>query len=209
MAEEDKTIALNIEARLKNAQSIRELRQAIREAQGAMLSFGKEGEEQSRRIAQAVANARDRLEEVNQTVNAFDPDNRFAGLQQAAQGIATGVQLATSAMALFGSESEDVQKIMMRVQAAMAFSQAISQIGQMKDAFAAFNAAVKANPILGVVAAIIALTTAAVALYEAFKQDSEAMKAANAEMERTKKLSEQLVPEYKRQEELAQAQGKS
>ena len=209
MAEEDKTIALNIEARLKNAQSVRELRQAIREAQGAMLSFGKEGEEQSRRIAQAVANARDRLEEVNQTVNAFDPDNRFAGLQQAAQGIATGVQLATSAMALFGSESEDVQKIMMRVQAAMAFSQAISQIGQMKDAFAAFNAAVKANPILGVVAAIIALTTAAAALYEAFHEDSDAMKAANAEMERTKELSAQLVPEYKRQEELAQAQGKS
>ena len=207
---DEKNIALNLVIKGEQGfQSVKELRQYLKELNAAMLQMGDTSSQEFAQLARAAANARDQIDGINENIRAFDPDNRFAGLAQGAQGIANGIQLATSAMALFGAESEDVQKIMMRVQAAMAFSQAIAQIGQMKGAFEAFNTAVRANPILGVVAAIIALTTAAVGLYEAFKKDSEALQSANKELERAKKINEELAPEYERQAKLAEAQGKS
>jgi hypothetical protein len=207
---DEKNIALNLVIKGEQGfQSVKELRQYLKELNAAMLQMGDTSSQEFAQLARAAANARDQIDGINENIRAFDPDNRFAGLAQGAQGIANGIQLATSAMALFGAESEDVQKIMMRVQAAMAFSQAISQIGQMKGAFEAFNTAVRANPILGVVAAIIALATAAIGLYEAFKKDSEALQSVNKELERAKKLNEELAPEYERQAKLAEAQGKS
>jgi hypothetical protein len=207
---DEKNIALNLVIKGEQGfQSVKELRQYLKDLNAAMLQMGDTSSQEFAQLARAAANARDQIDGINENIRAFDPDNKFAGLAQGAQGIANGIQLATSAMALFGAESEDVQKVMMRVQAAMAFSQAISQIGQMKGAFEAFNTAVRANPILGVVAAIIALTAAAVGLYEAFKKDSEEIQKANKELERAKKINEELAPEYERQAKLAQAQGKS
>lgn len=207
---DEKNVALNLVVRgEKGFQSVKELKQYLKDLNTAMLQMGDTSSREFAQLARAAAEARDQIDGINDNIRAFDPDNKFAGLAQGAQGIANGIQLATSAMALFGSESEDVQKIMMRVQAAMAFSQAIAQIGEMKGAFEAFNTAVRANPILGVVAAIIALTTAAVALYQAFKNNSEEIKNANKELEKQQKINEKLIPEYERQAKLAEAQGES
>lgn len=52
------------------------------------------------------------------------------GLVRATQGIAAGFELAAGATALFGSESEELEKALLQVQGAMAFSQGIADLNE-------------------------------------------------------------------------------
>jgi len=98
-----------------------------------------------------------------------------------AQGVSGAFSAAQGAMALFGSESENLEKTMMRLQAAMALTQGLQAAEGLIDAWsifshviqvkavAAFNAlklAIASNPI-GAVATIVAAAAAAWVGYSA------------------------------------------
>ena len=55
-------------------------------------------------------------------------------LFRAAQGVTAGFELAAGATALFGSESEELEKVLLRVQGAMAFSQGIKDLKEFGPA---------------------------------------------------------------------------
>ena len=112
------TVELEVKSNLKGFKG--EIRQATIEAQEAVRTFGEfspEAIEAEKRLAQL----RDRMEDFNDRVSAVNPD-KFAQVQTIVQGVARGFQAAQGAMALFGSESEDLQKTMVKLQGAMALA---------------------------------------------------------------------------------------
>jgi hypothetical protein len=64
------------------------------------------------------------MDDLNEKIQALHPD-KFNRINTIAKGVANGLQAAQGAMALFGAESEDVQKALLKVQGAMALAQGL------------------------------------------------------------------------------------
>lgn len=129
------TVAINLEAKTSGTESVKSLKQQIREATQEAIALAQRFGEFSPEAAaatQRVAELRDQMEDFNQRVAAANPD-RFAAIGTQVQVMAGGIQAAQGAMALFGSESENVEKAMLKVQGAMAFAQGIDQLMQMQN----------------------------------------------------------------------------
>ena len=130
MAEENKII---LDADVKPLK--KQLREATLELQEARQKFGELSDE-AVLAAQKVANIRDEIQGANEAAQLFDPGARFQALTNAASTAAGGIAAAQGALALFGGESEDVEKALLKVQSAMALSQGLSQlkdIGKVGD----------------------------------------------------------------------------
>lgn len=130
MAEENKII---LDADVKPLK--KQLREATQELQVARQRFG-EFSDEAVQAAQKVATIRDSIEDANEAAQLFDPGKRFQALTTAASTAAGGIAAVQGAMALFGSESQDVEKALLKVQSAMALSQGLSQlkdIGKVGD----------------------------------------------------------------------------
>ena len=121
------TVAINLEAKTKGTESVKSLKAQIREAtQEAAAMSQKFGEfsPQAREAAQRVADLKDQMDDLNEKIQALHPD-KFNRINTIAKGVANGFQAAHGEMALFGSESEEVQKTLLKVQGAMAFAQGL------------------------------------------------------------------------------------
>lgn len=130
MAEENKII---LDADVKPLK--KQLREATLELQAARQKFGDLSDE-AVLAAQRVATIRDEIQGANEAAQLFDPGARFQALTNAASTAAGGIAAAQGALALFGGESEDVEKALLKVQSAMALSQGLSQlkdIGKVGD----------------------------------------------------------------------------
>lgn len=129
------------------AQSVKSLRQEIKETQAeaiqAARSFG-EFSPEATKAAKRVAQLKDEMGDFQQRVAALNPD-RFEAIATVAQGITGGITAATGAMALFGGESEEVNKILARVQGAIAFSQGVQQILNLRNAFGAVATTIRTS----------------------------------------------------------------
>lgn len=133
------TVELEVKSNLKGFKG--EIRQATIEAQEAVRTFGEfspEAIEAEKRLAQL----RDRMEDFNDRVSAVNPD-KFAQVQTIVQGVARGFQAAQGAMALFGNESEDLQKTMVKLQGAMALADGLEGLGKVNQQFTAIAKNIK------------------------------------------------------------------
>lgn len=201
---------LKLEVIIENAQaaaSLGEVKKQLRALKDAMLTVGEDSDE-FKKLATAAAQLKDKVGEANEKIDAMNPD-KFKGLSQMASGAATGIQLVTSSMALLGVESEDAQKMMMKVQAAMAFSQAINDIDKVKKGFMALNDVIKANPIIAITTALIALSVAVYKVWSAQQDANSELAIATREYEKQQKATAELSREYEREISLLTAQGAS
>lgn len=123
-----------------------QLKEATNEAQMLAQKFGNASKE-AIAAAKRAAQIKDEIAGVNEAINALHPEDKFNAVTQAVNGIAGGFAAAEGAMALFGAESEDVQKQMLKVQAALALSQGLNQITELKGGFEALSIQVKATTI--------------------------------------------------------------
>lgn len=137
-----------------------QLREANLELQKQVDLYG-ETSVQAVKAAKGVAEIKDQMEAAKDLSEAFNPDQKFKALGAATQIAATGMQGVTAGMALFGDQSEDTQKMLLKVQAAMAFSDAISNLSNLGDQFNVFQAVVSST-YQKIVAARQAETAAAV-----------------------------------------------
>ena len=122
MAEENKII---LDADVKPLK--KQLREATQELQLARQKYG-EFSTEAVNAAKKVATIRDSIEDANEASQLFDPGKRFQALTTAASTAAGGIAAVQGAMALFGGESEEVEKALLKVQGAMALSQGLSQL---------------------------------------------------------------------------------
>ena len=174
MASREEVIKLTIES-AEAAKSVKEVRESLKAIRNQMLGVAEDSQE-FHQLAAAAAELKDRVNDANEAMAAMHPDGFQAvvGFAQKASGAVAGLQ---GAMALFGGESEEVQKTMMKLQAAMALTQGLESLKDMTKAWRALNAVIAANPVLAIVAAVLALAAAAAAVYDWFvEQNSEAAK---------------------------------
>jgi hypothetical protein len=122
MAEQNKII---LDADVKPLR--KQLREATQELQIARQRYG-EFSDEAVRAAQNVAGIKAEIDAANESAQLFDPGSRFKALTTAASTAAGGIAAVQGAMALFGGESEEVEKALLKVQGAMALSQGLSQL---------------------------------------------------------------------------------
>jgi hypothetical protein len=119
----------------KSVKSIKtELREAQNEAINLARKFGDTSTE-ALAAAQKVANLKDEVGDFKQRVAALDPDKKFNAFSQSLQGVAGGFAGLQGAIGLFGTESKDLEKQLLKVQSALALSEGINSILASKDAF--------------------------------------------------------------------------
>lgn len=111
-----------------------QLREANKEAQETAIIFGATSKA-AIDAAKKVALMKEEIADVKDTIDALHPEAKLNAVTGAVQGIAGGFAAAEGAMALFGTQSEEVQKQLMKVQGALALSQGINSVLSMGDAF--------------------------------------------------------------------------
>lgn len=90
---------------------------------------GQDNTEQYQALAQKAGELKDAIADANQEVKNFGSDtSTIDGVISLAGGIAGGFAVAQGAVALFGDESEELQKTLLRVNAVMAILQGLQQI---------------------------------------------------------------------------------
>lgn len=122
MAEEKEV--LDIEVRLENAQSVRELKQLLKEAKDNAIKFG-QGTPEFEKFTKVAGKAKDEISDLNKRVELLDPGGKAKAFVAAGQVIAGGFAAAQGAAALFGAENENITKALLKVQAATAVLQGI------------------------------------------------------------------------------------
>jgi len=140
MAQET-TVAVKINASTGGTESVKSLKAQIREATNeATLLAQKFGEfsPEATKAAQRVAELKDQMGDFQERVAALNPD-KFQAIATLTQGFARGFQAAQGAMALFGAESEDIQKTLVKVQGAMAFAEGVQGVIALTNQFKALG----------------------------------------------------------------------
>lgn len=123
-----------------------QLRNANIELQNTINKYGETSKE-AIASAKAVANLKDQMEFAQQLSKSFNPDQKFKALTSASQLAGTGLQGVTSGMALFGDQSKETQQQLLKVQAAMAFSDAISNLSNLNDQWKVLKTAISQSSV--------------------------------------------------------------
>ncbi len=134
-----------IEVNKKEEQAYKSMKTQIREATQDLLKMSQTYGDTSKEAVNAakkVAELKDQMGFANDLVDGFNPDRKFQSMATAVNAAAVAASGITSGMALFGAESEDTEKALLKVQAAMAFSDSIGRITEMGDDFAKLKAQV-------------------------------------------------------------------
>lgn len=137
---ETKTINLDVQSNLGSLKS--QLREAQAEVAALSDKFGTTSREAAE-AAKRAAELKDRIEDAKNLTDAFNPDAKFNALSRSIGGALNGFQAFEGAMGLVGSESEALQKTLLKVQSAMALSQGVQGVMEAKDSFIQLGAVVK------------------------------------------------------------------
>lgn len=123
-----------LDVKVKNQGLKQQLREAVKEAQALQERFGATSTE-AINAAKKVANIKEQISDMNDVFKAFNPEQKFNALIGVTQGIAGGFQAVTGAMGLFGAETKDVEKALLKVQSATAFAEGLNNIRGLGDSF--------------------------------------------------------------------------
>ena len=140
-------VALEVTANMDNAtKSVGSLKQQLKLAQKEVEAlsdkFGATSKE-AIEAAKAAAKLKDSIGDAKALTDAYNPDAKFQAFGAAVQGVAGGFAALQGAQGLFGSQSEELEKTLLKVQSAMALSQGLNSIMAAKDAFMNLGAMVK------------------------------------------------------------------
>ena len=181
-------------------QSTKSLKQQLREATAEVAQMAEKYGEASKETVQAAKRAaelKDRIEDANDAIMAFKGEGAFLATGKALQSVASGFAAAQGAMGLFGSESENVEKAILKVQSAMALAQGLEGLEDAGRAFTqlktvavnAFNSIKAAIGSTGIGALVIALG----AVYYYWDDIKEAVSGVSEEQQRlNEKTAENL-----------------
>jgi hypothetical protein len=186
--------------------SVKSLKAQLREAQAEVAAMSDKFGETSTQAANAARRAaelKDKIGDAKLLTDAFNPDAKFKAFGNALRGVVGGFSALQGAQALFGSESEEVAKVLAKVQGAMVLSQGIDSVLESKDAFKALGTMIKTNVVsafatlkgaiistgIGVlIVAVGVLVEQLMAMSDAADEAAESQKKLN---EQTKKFAEE------------------
>jgi hypothetical protein len=125
-----------------------------------------QGSEAFIKAASKAGELKDKIADVKDTVNAFNPEAKFQALAGVVGIAANGFAAMQGTMALMGAESEDLNKVMAKTQGAIALATGLNGLLGMGDAFKLLGAQViKIIPSLNAMgAAMLGAITGGVAI---------------------------------------------
>jgi hypothetical protein len=93
---------------------------------------GQEGTKAFKQMEAEAGKLKDQIGDTSQRIKTLASDTvRIDTVVSAVQGITAGFQIAQGAAALFGSENEDLQKSLLKVQGAMALATGVQQVANL------------------------------------------------------------------------------
>jgi hypothetical protein len=129
MNDQLKELGVNMDESSEKSQSflakIRELTDGLKNAKAA----GMEGSDEYERMREELVSLQKQSNDTNKELKVLGSDTKsIDGLISLASGVAGGFAIAQGTMALFGSENEEVQKALLKVNAAMAILQGLQTV---------------------------------------------------------------------------------
>jgi hypothetical protein len=213
-------ITINADPAIDATKSLRsQLREAQAEVAALSDKFGATSKE-AVEAAKRAAELKDRIGDAKALTDAFNPDAKFKALTTSLSGVASGFAAVQGAMGLFGSESEAVEKTLLKVQSAMALSQGLQALGESMDSFKqlkavavnAMNAIKTAIGSTGIGLLVIALGTIYTYwddIKEAVSGVSEEQRKLNALTHQNFETSKEELKTLNNQDNILKLQGKS
>ena len=217
-----------------SVKSLSDLKKEFKDIQNQLIGLTPGTEEYVNALKKLGA-VKDEIGDLKDQIQGFSgADKKIAAVTNVVGGLASGFQAAQGAAAIFGSESENLEKTLLRIQAVMAFTQGIQGIAQLGDSLSVlgnvikstelgakaaavaqriWNAVMAANPIGLIIAGLTALVGVIALVVNAMGDETEAMeesiKQREKELELMNEAAEKLKNENKFRLDLAAAQGKS
>jgi len=226
MADKDLTIKIGVDGS-DAEKSIGDINREIKEAR-QQLAMAQKGTKEWQDAFKRLAAAKDELKDLKQSVAAAG--SSIDTLQTSVSGVANGFQALSGIIALTGSESEELNKTMVRLQAVSNITQAISNFKDLNNVFVAIKTTLLTNPLFIIASIITAigvavyelkdkfkfLTDAVNAVGDAFKTVGEFLGLYSRKIAALNKLNDELTAKYneqtatlERQKKLAEAYGNS
>jgi hypothetical protein len=195
-----------------------------REAEALALQFGI-NDQRTKDAIKRAGEYKGQLEQLDQAVDANRSNTQK--LFGAIQGVAAGFEVAAGAMALFGGESKELDKVLVKVQGAMVFAQGLRDLKEFAPAIKAINSgflnmiktlkgvklALAATGI-GALVAVVGLFGEQIgqlfdSLKEKFKGFTDSIGLTNFAAEEAIKTQEKLVDSLNRELAVMEARGDS
>lgn len=207
--------AVNIPINVDGTSSVKEAGQSFTDLGNAVRQAKQEAEELAIQYGINDDRTKDAIRRAGQYKNELDDLNKAiigtkTGIDQVfrgLQGVAAGFEIAAGSLAIFGSESEELEKILLKVQGAMVLAQglkdfkefggAISQLVRLVGerlvaSFATLRAAIASTGIGIAVIGIATLISKFISLQEETAKAAEEQKKYNDELTNLRKEREQL-----------------
>ena len=146
MAQEN--VGINIQVGGNQDQALGSLKSQLKEAQQDVQALSDKFGATSKEAIEAAKRAgelKDRIGDAKALTDAFNPDAKFKALTASLSGVAGGFAAAQGAIGLFGVESAEVEKTLLKVQSAMALSQGLQAVGESVDSFKQLGAVIKST----------------------------------------------------------------
>ena len=137
---EKRTIELEINSNAKTLKQ--QFKEAQQEVQLLSEKFGATSQ-QAIAAAKSAASLKDQIGDAKALTDAFNPDAKFKALSGSLTGVAGGFSVVTGAMGAFGTQSEEVEQALLKVQSAMALSSGLQSLGEARDSFKQLGGVVK------------------------------------------------------------------
>ena len=211
------------------AQGFEDLGDAVaktqREVEALALQYGINDQRTQEAIKRA-GQYKGQLEQLDQAIDANK--GGMEGMFRAVQGVAAGFELAGGAMALFGSESEELEKALIKVQGAMVFAQGLKDIkefapalknvgmvvaGPLINAFRSFGVAARAAIASTGIGLLVVAVGSLVAYWDQIKESltgvSQAQKDVLENQTKSTKLAKEQLDDITAQENILRLQGKT
>ena len=144
------TVALEFKTEGLDAagQSVGSFKKQLREAQADLVAMADKfglASSQAQNAAKKVAGLKDSIGDAKALADTFNPDKKFVALGGALQGVTAGFSAYSGAMGLLGVKSEETEKLLLKVQSAMALQQGISGIAGAVDSFKLLGKAIQSS----------------------------------------------------------------
>ena len=194
-----------------SATSTKSLRTQLAEAKNEAVrmsqqfgAFSKEAQTAAKRAALI----KDEINDLNDTLDALNPEAKLNAFVKLGQGIQGGFQAATGALQLFGVENERITKLAQQFQGVLNLTQGINSVLQLKDVYGqlrlvlgvtttaqrGLNTAMLSNPFTLVAVAVATLVAGLVVFSD---ETDEATKAQEGLGEATKETNEELEKQFR------------
>jgi len=158
MADQTSTIKINIETGA-GGKSLSALKNEFKETQKTLEGLDTSSKAYVKTL-EKLGGIKDQIGDLNTEIKAFNPEGKVQAFGNVIGGLASGFQAAQGAAALFGAEGEELQKTLLKVQAASAFADGIKGVMGMGDAFKVLGNIIKQNPFYLLVPILIGIGTA-------------------------------------------------